>query len=202
MLSTSELLAPIPGANPAGVHLRYEPLYDQIKEARREELDLPQGDWQTTRKTADWALVIRLTSDALSKKSKDLQLAAWLTEGLLRKEGIQGLRQGIELLQPLLQQFWDGVYLELDDGDAEIRAAPLEWVGMKLDMSVRHAPVTADRRSLVDYRDSRKVPTKEVAEADSDRAAEREQAVAEGKLTPEDFDASFAATPTEWYRAL
>jgi type VI secretion system protein ImpA len=202
MLSTTDLLAPIPGANPAGAHLRYEPLYDQIKEARREEDDLPQGDWQTTRKTADWAVVIRLTSEALAKKSKDLQLAAWLTEALLKREGIGGLRQAIELLLPILQQFWDGVYPELDEGDAEIRAAPLEWIGMKLDMAVRHAPVTADRHSLIDYRDSRRVPTREEAEADSDRAAVREQAVAEGKLTPDEFEASFAATPVAWYRAL
>ena len=31
------LLNPIPGANPSGEDLRYAPLYDKIKEARREE---------------------------------------------------------------------------------------------------------------------------------------------------------------------
>ena len=82
MLDTSALLAPVPGASAAGANLRYEPLYDQIKEARREDDDLPQGDWQSTRKTADWPLVIRLTTDALAKRSKDLQLAAWLTDWL------------------------------------------------------------------------------------------------------------------------
>lgn len=202
MLSTIELLEPIPGAQRVGAHLRYEPLYDQIKEARREDDDLPQGDWQTTRKVADWPLVIRLASEALSKRSKDLQLAAWLTEALLRKDGIAGLRQGIGLVHQLLEQYWEDVYPEIDDGDAEMRAAPLEWVGVKLDMAVRHAPITADRYSLIDYGETRRVPTKDEAEADSDRRNEREQAVAEGRLTPEDFETSFVATPKEWYRTL
>ena len=41
-----ELLAPIPGDNPSGVELRYEPLFDQIKEARRDETDLPPQERQ------------------------------------------------------------------------------------------------------------------------------------------------------------
>ena len=201
MLST-DLLAPIPGPNPAGTYLRYEPLYDQIKEARREDDDLPRGDWQATRKTADWPLVIRLTSEALSKQSKDLQLAAWLTEALLRKDGIAGLRQGLDLLRQLLEQYWDSVYPELEDGDAEMRAAPVEWVGARLDVAVRFAPLNADRHSLIDYRAAQSVPTKEDAEADSDRQEARDRAIAEGRLTPEEFEASFLATPKEWYRTL
>ena len=75
-----DLLNPIPGANPCGENLRYAPVYDKIKEARREDDDAPQGEWRIERKTADFPLVIKLTSDALANKSKDLQLAVWLTE--------------------------------------------------------------------------------------------------------------------------
>jgi len=39
------LLNPIPGENPSGKTLRYDPVYDKIREARREEDVLPQGDW-------------------------------------------------------------------------------------------------------------------------------------------------------------
>jgi len=35
------LLAPVPGDNPTGRDLRYDPRYDQVKEARREDLELP-----------------------------------------------------------------------------------------------------------------------------------------------------------------
>src|SRR4051812_19269746 len=128
-----ELLAPIAGDNPAGVDMRYDPLFDKIKEARREDDDVPQGEWQSARKVADWPVVIKLAKDALSSRTKDLQLAAWLTEAQLRREGFAGLRDGLDLLAGLVEQYWDHVYPEIDDGDAEMRAAPLEWVSVKLD---------------------------------------------------------------------
>jgi type VI secretion system protein ImpA len=197
-----ELLTPIPGENPAGVYLRYDPLYEQIKEARREDDDLPQGDWQTTRKAADWSLVIKLATDALSKKTKDLQIAAWLTEAWLRREGFGGLRRGLELVQSLLQEYWDTVYPEIDDGDTDMRAAPLSWLGLKFDVPIALAPLNGDGHTLMDHRRSREVPTRQDAEGSSSVAEEREKAIAEGKIPPEDIERAFLATPKEWYRAL
>src|ERR1700686_2881989 len=46
------LLNPIPGDNPSGKTLRYDPVYDKIREARREENVLPQGDWSREVKKA------------------------------------------------------------------------------------------------------------------------------------------------------
>ncbi|MGH9665358.1 MAG: ImpA family type VI secretion system protein, partial [Bryobacteraceae bacterium] len=102
-----DLLNPIAGDNPGGENLRYAPVYDKIKEARREEDDAPQGEWKRDRKVADYALVIKLASEALAAKSKDLQLAAWLTEASLKKEGFGGLRQGLDLLRGIVENFWD-----------------------------------------------------------------------------------------------
>src|SRR5439155_18810463 len=117
MALLDEILTPIPGANPAGESLRYNPVYDKIKEARREDDDAPQGEWKRERKLADWALAVRLLTDALSKKSKDLQLAAWLTEALVRRNGMAGLNEGLKLTQSLVETFWDNLYPEVEDGD-------------------------------------------------------------------------------------
>src|SRR5579875_1098827 len=73
-----DLLTPIPGANPSGASLRYDGITDAIKEARREEIDAPQGEWKTAIKTADHVQVIKLAGEALAKRSKDLQIAVWL----------------------------------------------------------------------------------------------------------------------------
>src|ERR1043166_7420519 len=110
-----DILNPIAGENPSGENLEYAPIFDQIKEARRES----DTDWldDKVQKVADWRLVVQLTSDALATKSKDLQLAAWLTEGLLKTEGFAGLRAGIELNTALLQTFWDTLYPPIEDGD-------------------------------------------------------------------------------------
>src|SRR5215471_5556878 len=86
-----DLLNPISEENPSGVNLRYDPVTDKIKEARREDIDAPQGDWVTALKTADWNQVIKLGSDALAKKGKDLQVAAWLVEAHVRKEGFASM---------------------------------------------------------------------------------------------------------------
>src|SRR5258708_26951032 len=102
-----DLLTPIPGENPGGPDIRYDsefPIYDQVKEARRQDDGLSQGDWQRERKVADYARVIRLTQDALATKTKDLQLAAWLVEAQLRVEGFAGLPGGMTLWHGLGSQ--------------------------------------------------------------------------------------------------
>ena len=197
-----DLLKPIPGNNPGGIELRYDPLYDKIKEARREDDDVPQGEWTTTLKTADWPLVIKLSKDALSNKSKDLQVAAWMTEALLKREGFAGLWAGLDYLAGLLETHWDHLYPEIDDGDAETRAAPLEWVGLKLDTPVRMVALDKAGNNFFHIKDSKLIPTDGMALEDEAKAAARATAIAAGKRTPEDIDIAFHSTPKAWFKAL
>src|SRR5215467_9415975 len=95
------LLNPIEGTNPSGANLRYDPLYDKIEEARREEAYPPPGMTERDRKVADNPLVIKLSTDALTTKTKDLQIAAWLTEALLKQKGFSGLQDGLLLCSGL-----------------------------------------------------------------------------------------------------
>src|SRR5258708_13004897 len=118
------LRSPIPGDNPSGKSLRYDPIYDKVREARREEDVLPQGDWSREIKKADWLLVTKLTTDALANKTKDLQLAAWLTEAHLHREHIAGLREGLDLLRGLMENFWDTLYPEIEQHALEFRPPP------------------------------------------------------------------------------
>jgi type VI secretion system protein ImpA len=194
------LLTPLPGDQPAGADLRYDPLYDKIKEARREDDDSPQGEWQHARKVADWPQVIKLATEAIDKRSKDLQLAAWLTEALLRREGAAGLRDGLTLVQGLVDRFWEHLHPQLEDGDAEMRAAPLEWMGTRLNVAVKLTPVTSSGVGLHRYTESKTVPTEQEAEQDESKGAARQTAISEGKLTPEEFEQGFSATPKAWYR--
>jgi type VI secretion system protein ImpA len=194
-----DLLNPIPGDNPSGESLRYAPVYDQIKEARREEDEIAQGDWKTERKKADWVLVTKLCGEALARKSKDLQLAAWLTEAQVHREGYAGLNSGLTLIHGLLENFWDTLYPELEDGDAELRATPLDWVGSRLDGPLRKVPITRGGLDWLKYKESRGVPSEEDASASEAKLEARNTAVSEGKLTPEEFDADFAATPKSAY---
>ncbi len=196
-----DLLTPIAGENPSGPSLRYDPVYDKIKEARREDDDAPQGDWQRERKSADFKLVIKLAGDAIATRSKDLQLAAWLTEASLRREGFSGLLEGITLLHGLVSEFWETVHPEIEDGDLEMRAAPLEWVGTYLEMPVRKTGITKSGLSYFKYKESRTVGYEEQAAENESKRTAREAAVADGKATAEDFDAASSATSTDQYGA-
>ena len=193
------LLAPIPGDNPSGQDLRYHTLTDQIKEARRREEDVEQGVWKREVKVADYGAVIKLSTQALTKHGKDLQIVAWLTEALTATEGFRGLRQGLELAHGLLEQYWDTVYPEIDeDGDLEMRATPLRWIGRQLEPIVREVPFTESGLGLLHYLESKTVPTEAEAKANSSKGPVRQEAIADGKTTPEDWEQAVKRTPAEF----
>jgi type VI secretion system protein ImpA len=195
----SDLLNPISADKPGGENLQYLPIYEKIKEARREDDDVPQGDWARGRKLADWALTVKLITDTLATKTKDLQLTAWLAEAMVRREGILGLREVLDLDRAYLENFWDSLYPELEDGDAEFRAGKLQWVGDKLEQAVKQVPLTRSGLHWNQYRESRVVGSEEAA-ADSDvKQRARREAIAEGKIPLEQFDKEFDATPKSFY---
>ena len=84
-LNFESLLTPIPDGNPAGRSLRYSDVYDAIRDARRSDAPVGLGDRYGEIKVADWHEVAELTTQALRAESKDLQLAAWLTEALVKR---------------------------------------------------------------------------------------------------------------------
>ncbi len=193
-----DLLNPIPGENPSGENLRYQPVYDKIKEARREEDALEQGDWQRARKLADWPQVIKLCQEAIATKSKDLQLAAWLAEALAKTQGYGGMREGLVLCLGLLENFWDTLYPEIEDGDVELRAAPLQWIGDKFDFPLKSAPLVRAKYDWYQFKDSRTVGYEEQIQGEAQRV-NREKMLKEGKLAPEAFDKAFEETPKAFY---
>src|SRR5665213_6652 len=205
-----DILAPIPGDNPSGANLRHAPIYDQIKEARRQEVAGPQGDWEHEIKTANYKAVIQLTQDTIATKSKDLQLAVWLVEALIYQEHMPGLCAGLTLLRDLTESFWDSLYPELEDGDAEFRATPLEWLGNYFDPSkgsspafaVRSIPITRSGLDWFQYKISRTVPSEADAQGNESKADARRVALSEGKLAPEELHRPFRETPKTFYRQL
>lgn len=196
-----DLLNPIPGENPSGADLRYDTkllIYDQIKEARRQDDDLAQGEWSHGRKTAQYPRVVKLAQEALAAKTKDVQLAAWLTEALLRTEGFPGFRQGLELCLRLSQNFWDTLYPPMEDGDTELRVAPFEWLGTALPIPLTQTPLTKAGYDWLKYKQSRSVGYESQVKGDKEKQ-ERDKKIAGGKLGPEEFDKAFAETPKAFY---
>ncbi len=198
-----DLLNPIPGDNPSGVSLRYDKVYDQIKEARTEDDEsLPAGAWERQVKKADFALVVKLAGEALATRSKDLQLAAWLSEAHVKKEGLSLMDPCFKLMLDLQEQFWDTLYPAIEDGDVEIRAMPIEWAANRMSAIVREAPITKKGLNFFQYKESRAVGYEANAEASDSKREARQAAINDGKVTGEDFDAAFAGTSKAFYVGL
>jgi type VI secretion system protein ImpA len=196
-----DLLTPIAGDNPAGANLYYDTVFDQIKEARREDADdLPEGDMVLAqKKKADYRAVVKLAGEALAKRSKDLRLAGWLAEAHLRVEGFAVLAPSIELLRALQETFWAGLYPEIEEGnDLELRMVSVETAGRLINAAMRKAPITRNGLSYESYQESRLVGYEKDATNDSKMEA-RQDAIAHGKLTAEDFDQAFAGSPKSLY---
>lgn len=141
-IDIDSLLQPIPGENPVGEWLRYDATYDRIQDARREDDDtLPQGVWQKKAKRADWRAVETLCQDALRTRTKDLQLAAYLTEAWMQLHGPVGATHGVRLLAELSRRFWDVAYPLLDGEDCSYRVAPFEWLEGRLPVLLRLLPL-------------------------------------------------------------
>lgn len=194
------LLKPIPGDNPSGRDLKDGKSYDVLKEARREEELLSQGEWKRESKVADWPKVILTATKVLTKESKDVQVACWLLEGLVRKHGFPGLRDGLMLLRGLHEHFWETMYPVIEDGDLEFRSGRLEGLNTTLPYSIRLVPLTRASGGVhygyYHFRESREVENlRRGASGDAEKKRQFEEALEEGKLEGEKFDKAVAATP-------
>ena len=136
------LLAPIEGASATGQDIGFSPIVRAIGEARRaENARLPQGVWTREVKRADWPTVEQLCVEALGHLSKDLQIAAWLTEAWVHLHGVPGLTDGLRLLAALSQQFWPALHPAIEDGDLTARVAPFEWLNARIPPLLRDQPI-------------------------------------------------------------
>jgi type VI secretion system protein ImpA len=161
LFDIAALTGPIPGPNPAGAPVPYE-TRDRLEEMRREDNpddfapDDPKGPEQP--KKADWAGITNLAIETLTGKSKDLLVAARLTEALVKRFQFAGLRDGLELLRRLVVDCWDRLHPSIEEGDLDVRAAPFNWLdvadrGAKFPYTVRSVPfifAEGARYSLVD----------------------------------------------------
>jgi len=159
VIAVDDLLAPIQGANPAGESLQYAGLHDEIRSARRADEAFEQGDWKHELKVADWSRVVSLATDALTNRTKDLQVCAWLAEALLKLHGLPGLRDGLYVMRLLHEQFWENVYPEIDEGDLEARANSLAWMDQQLAMALKDVTITKSTSgadySFLDWQNSK-----------------------------------------------
>jgi type VI secretion system protein ImpA len=209
------LLKPISQESSAGQNLRHV-LFDQkkgiywhdrIREAHRENI------YEEVPKLPDWPVVIDLSTQALNSLTKDLQIAAWLSDALVKHNGhdrLAGLRDSLILMRRLIEDYWDEFFPERDpegdDGFFKARANIIAAFDTRMGLAIRAIPLIESmsglRYSLMDWEVSRSFDIPEKDEFDMFGSGHlemsnlsKEQAVLEGKITGEDWRKGVNGTP-------
>jgi type VI secretion system protein ImpA len=148
--SVDMLILPIKRENPCGQSLRHDPLYDKIREARREDDDtVSRGVWQFELKRADWYEVETLGGDALISQTKDLQVAGWVGESWIMLGGLPGVSRSLNLISRLCEQYWPNLYPEIESEEMEYRSQFFDWYDQNLTQRLVSLPVAEEE--YVDY---------------------------------------------------
>jgi type VI secretion system protein ImpA len=109
LLDFDALMAPLPEEG-VGLPTVFRDLRGEFEALIREEdpTSFPEGDpRRDSPKKADWRGVVNLARAALTDRSKDVRIAAWLTVGLSQVQRFAGLRDGLHLLRLLVTDCWD-----------------------------------------------------------------------------------------------
>lgn len=209
VLDFDALLAPVSEAAPTGVDLRddaspqsvYYRLKDLRSAARAAERRADSGDEAGA--AAEWRQVIDLSQQALTKQSKDLEIAAWLVEGLVRTHGFGGLRDGFELLDALIETFSDKLHSLHDEEGIATFVAPLaglngiEAEGTLIQPIRKVRMTTGDVGSFAAYHFAQGADLMKLTDP-----AARDRRIAAGVPTIEKFEEALRKSPKDFLRAL
>ena len=195
-----DLLVPIAGDNPSGPDLKYDKIFDQLKEARIEDDEsIPQGSWGRAPKKADRVLVLKVAGDALATRSKDLRLLSWYLESLVRREGFSQLVGSIEILHKMQEEFWETLNPVLDeDGTADMRIGAVELAAVLLGDSLKFIPLTRSGFNIQQYKDATATGFDEV-ERSYEQKAERDEAIARGAVSADELKKAVDSTSKTFY---
>jgi type VI secretion system protein ImpA len=224
-IDIDSLLAPISESTPAGVDLRADSsptsIYYRLKDARsgaraaERRADAPpppqEGEPVSAASagrilglSSDWQTILNLAPKALTEKSKDLEVVAWYTEGLLRAHGFAGLRDGLRLGRGLIEKYWDQFFSLVDEDGMTTRLAPLAGLNGQgtegtLIQPLRKVPLTQGRDDevLAAYHFDQARALKNIS--DAEQRARREAA---GDVSMERFMVGVNASGGEFYIGL
>jgi type VI secretion system protein ImpA len=207
MIDIEDLLSPIRDDSPSGPDLRLDPekevIFGQVKDFRQAQD--PAVDPAGKGKEPDWGGVLGACEEALRTETKDLELMAYLTEGLAQRHGFAGLQAGIALIRRSLETHWDSIHPGVDeDGiSGALRARWVSWLGSsEFQRVVKLAPInrpdpaedrgSPDRApdlSWADYEGAQMLGDQTLSEE------RRKELIDAGYMSLEEFRSRVGATP-------
>ncbi len=148
IIPLDQLLTPISDDSATGIDIRENPSptspYYSIKDARNAARAAERNnifDNDNSEADSQWRKILELAPDILINQAKDLEVASWYVEALVRRYGYQGLRDGFKLIYGLIQNFWNELYPLPDEDGIETRVASLTGLNGEGSEGVLIAPI-------------------------------------------------------------
>jgi len=187
------LLHALPSASPAGEDMSFSTEFDAIQALRRQDdPTLSQGEWVTDLKTADWPGVARLCEQLLATRTRDLRVAAWLTEAQAHLQGYAGLVDGLGLVTRLCAEHWPHLHPLPEDGEYELRIGSLVWLLAQVVTLARAMPVLQLAGASISLRD---MDAARLLQQALERGGDGPPPATEGKLTMDQVARALRETP-------
>ena len=105
--------------NPSGIDVRYEDEFDSL------QMEMDKLSSPSEIDSFDWNKIVKLGSEILETKSKDLLVAAYFCTALIHTDPENGFDTGSKIITDLIMEFWENLY----PGKKRIngRIAAIEW---------------------------------------------------------------------------
>lgn len=149
----------------------------------------------------DWNEVAKAGFEILTEHAKDLEVAAWMIEALVRLDGYAGLCTGAAVAQGLVNKYWDSVFPLPDEDGNEPRLGPFTALnGVNNDgtliQPLRKVPLTAGSDPFSFWQYEQALEISHISDA-----AKRDARLSSGGIKLEDFEAAVQATPFAFFKA-
>jgi type VI secretion system protein VasJ len=131
---------PVSSDSPCGVSVKYEQIFQDL-ENEIGKLESLSSD------PVNWSLVVDLSSEILKDFSKDFLVAAYLSLGLLKTDGVGGLALGLSIIKDLVLTYWDDLFPPVKRVKARVNA--LEWLSEQAEFQLSSLEVNQSNASMV-----------------------------------------------------
>ncbi len=112
----------------------------------------------------DWHEIYDIVLNLLENQTKDLEIATWLIEALVRLNGFQGLGDGLTLFRQLIENFWPDIY-PVVAGEEEISGLNGNNSNGTLISPIYCIPLTAKKTTLISAWDYQQAQPSELQQA-------------------------------------
>ena len=112
MFDLSHHAEAVSAEQPCGLDCEYDGRFLALSQAAAGKPEQQFGDTIIPAVEPDWRVIEAKASELLGQ-TKDLRIAAWLTEASTRLHGVQGFAAGVQLMHLLCERYWEDVHPRL-----------------------------------------------------------------------------------------